>query len=91
MEIEGMTGLIIDSYRRENFRQGHGEQRYRAKSISQDRDRSIQQFRDISRGRDQSRDTRQQSRNVLRDRGDRPESESRSRSGCHVSTNRDRL
>ena len=66
------------------------------RSISQDQDRSGQQFRDISRGRDQcsgdqSRDRRQQSRNVSRDRGDRPESESRSRSGCCVSTNSDRL
>ena len=43
MEIEGMTGLIKDqSYRRQNFRQDCGEQSYRARSISQDQDRSRQ-------------------------------------------------
>ena len=49
------------------------------KNISRGRDQS---------SRDQSRDRRQWSRNVSRDR---PESESRSRSSSHVSTNRDRL
>ena len=39
MEIEGMKGLIIDKVT-ENFRQDCGEQRYRARSISQDQDRS---------------------------------------------------
>ena len=37
MKIEGMTGLIIDKATEdETFRQDHGEQRYRARSISQD-------------------------------------------------------
>ena len=85
-------------YRRDNFRQECGEQRYRNRSISQDHDRSRQRFRDSSRnrnqyGRDQSRDRdrRQQSRTVSRDRRSRPRSESMSRSSSCVSTNRDRL
>ena len=40
------------SYRRDNFRQDHREQRYRARSISQGQGRSREQFRDISRCRD---------------------------------------
>ena len=48
------------SYRRDNFRQDSVEQRCRARSISQDQDRSRQLFRDIFRGRDQS--SRDQSR-----------------------------
>ena len=96
MKIEGMTGLIIDKATKEKISDKMLMSKDRARSISQDQDRSRQQFRDISRGRnqysrDQSRDRRQWSRTVSRDRGDRPESVSRSRSGSRVSTNRDRL
>ena len=81
MEIEGMIDLIIDKVTEEKI----------SDKIMVSKD--IEQFRDISRGRDegsrdQSRDRRQRSRNVSRNR---PESESRSRSSSHVSTDRDRL
>ena len=86
------------SYRRDNFRQEHGEQRYRNRSVSEDHSRSRQRFRDSSRNRNQygrhqsrDRDRRKQSRTVSRDRGNRPRSESGSRSSSCVSTNRDRL
>ena len=73
------------SYRRENFRQEHGEQIYRTRSKSQDHDRSRQRLRDSSRSKNQY------GRDQTSNRDRRPRSESRSRSSSHVSTNRDRL
>ena len=89
------------NYRRDNFRQDQGDQRYRNRGVSHDRNRSRQRFRSNSRNinqynsRDQSRsrDRRQRSRTISRDREReiRPRTESRSRSSSHVGTNRDRL
>ena len=87
------------NYRRDNVRQ---DQRYGNRSISQDCDRSRQRFRNTSRDSSRNRhqySDRSQRRGRDRSKGpellqekreSRPRTDSRSRSSCHASTNRDR-
>ena len=107
MATVGMIDMTVDQIIGDNYRQDHGNQRYRNRNPSQDHGRSRPRYRSNSidnfkahsyhrsqsrnRNRSSSRDEGQRSRTVSRDRNIENGSTTRSRSSSCVTTDRDRL